>query len=67
MDLVLSSLLFALTVLSLTLGLSCLVYACFLPGSLDAEQKIEARIEFGIFAAGCFAVLAIMLFAMCYH
>lgn len=67
MDLVLSSLLFALAVLSLTLGLSCLLYACFLPSSLNTEQKMEARIEFGIFTVGNFAILAIMLFAMCYH
>ena len=67
MELVLSSLLFALSVLSLTLGLSCFLYACFLPKALNAEQKVEARIEFGIFTVGSLAVLAIMLFAMCYH
>lgn len=67
MDLVLSSLLFALAMLSLILGVSCFLYACFLPDTLTKEQKMEARIEWGIFTAGCFAVLAMMLFAMCYH
>ncbi|MEE2024139.1 MULTISPECIES: hypothetical protein [Alkalimonas] len=67
MELLFSSLLFAVTIVSLTLGLSCLIYACVLPANLSPEQRMEARIEFGIFSAGSFAILAMMLFALCYH
>ena len=67
MELVVSSFIFAFIVLGLTFGLSCLIYACLLPAELSPEQKMEARIEFGIFSAGSFAMLAVMLFALCYH
>ncbi|MCC5851368.1 MAG: hypothetical protein JJU30_00960 [Alkalimonas sp.] len=66
MELLLSSSLFAVTIISLVLGLSCLLYACTLPTTLTAEQKAETRIEFGVFSAGAFAILAVMLFALCY-
>ncbi|SEA03272.1 hypothetical protein [Alkalimonas amylolytica] len=67
MELVVSSIFFTFIVLGLTFGLSCLIYACLLPAGLSPERKMEVRIEFAIFSAGSFAMLAVMLFAMCYH
>ena len=58
-----SALVFALTVLSLIMGLTCLVSAVLVPAEVGAEKRFEKRLEYGMFTAAglvAFTVLMVM-------